>query len=845
MPRQPKAHTEVSFTNVDKVFFPDTGFTKGEVIKYYLEVAPYFLPHFQNRAVTLLRYPDGSRTKPPFYEKNKPGYAPDWIETTRVPKKEGGEINYIMLNDKRTLAWCANIAALEFHPFLHRADDLRRPTQMALDLDPGEGANILTCVEVAFLVREVLAQLGLECWPKVSGSKGIHLQVPLNTPITYDSVTPFAQAVADLLQRQHRDLVVSDQSKALRVGKVLVDWSQNHEKKTTVGPYVIRGKRDTPFVSVPVTWEELKRAAKSSSIDSLFFQPADALKRVRKLGDLYAPVLKKKQKLPAQFVAAAPKRSRAPSSLRRYAEKRDFTKTAEPAPAAPKSSAQGSRRRFVIQKHQASHLHYDFRLEMQDVLKSWAVPKGLSTELGVKRSAFQTEDHPLEYFDFEGTIPEGQYGGGTVMVWDWGTYDVIDGNYWKGDLKIWLEGKKLKGEWHLFRIKSEDEAKPVWLIQKAKESAKPVSEKAEKTSVVTGRTLEQIAKAKGAVWQSKDAAAELPKKRARESAAKKSAPLPPEPKFVEPMLAKIADEVPEGDDWTYEIKWDGYRALAIKHGETVRILSRKGNNMNRDFPDVVEAVRALPVHTAVIDGEVVALGPDGRPSFQMLQHRKSDEGLIVDYAFDLLNLDGEDLRQRPLEERKAKLEELIAGSGVRFSISLSGDAQDIIEQVKKLRLEGVIAKRRHSTYKSGERSTDWMKYKLNPEQEFVIGGYKRGNPLESLVVGYYDGDQFLCAGKVRQGLNPRNRRELFALLNPLSSDVCPFSNLPNSKKSHWGEGITADQMKEHQWVVPEIVAQISFVEWTRGGSLRHGEFKGLRTDKAPSDVVREQPVAHS
>lgn len=510
MARAKKVKAEVAFSNVDKVFFPAAKFTKGDLIRYYLDVAPYLLPHFDGRPVTLIRMPNGVRGER-FYEKNVPGHAPDWIPIARVPKTEGGEIRYAMINDASTLAWCANNAAVELHPFLHRAENIRVPTHLAFDLDPGEGTDLLTCIDVGWRVREVLERLGLEAFPKVSGSKGLQLYVPLNTGATYDVVTPFAKAIAELLHQQHPDLIVSDMAKALRVNRVFIDWSQNHEKKTTVGPYSVRGKRDEPFVSTPVTWEELKRAEKKGSVDALFFSPGDVLNRVQRHGDLFAPVLKLRQRIPAAFaerLAPTAAGGKPTSSLRRYAEKRDFSQTAEPKPAPPKRSRQGSRRRFVIQKHAASHLHFDFRLEMDGVLKSWAVPKGLSTELGVKRSAFQTEDHPLDYLTFEGVIPAGQYGGGTVMVWDLGTYDVIDGNYWKGDLKLWLSGKKLKGEWHLFRIRSE-ESKPVWLIQKAKEPAKALTAKQEAVSIVTRRTLEQIAAAPDAVWQSNRAEASL------------------------------------------------------------------------------------------------------------------------------------------------------------------------------------------------------------------------------------------------------------------------------------------------------------------------------------------------
>lgn len=498
-----KSQREVTFSNVDKIFFPQTGTTKGDVIRYYLEAAPALLPHLKDRPVTLIRFPDGVEGEK-FYEKNAPRFAPPWIKTTPVPRNDGSLIHYILINDAATLAWVENIAAIELHPFLHRRQNLDRPTHLAFDLDPGEGADLATCIEVAFLIRELLARLHLEAFPKVSGSKGLQLYVPLHTVVSYDTTKPFAKSIAELLAREHRDLVVSDMAKARRKNKVLIDWSQNDDKKTTVAPYSLRGKRAAPFVSLPVTWEELKRHRRKP--DALNFTPADALKRIARHGDLFAPVLTLKQKLPTQFLAAlSPPRptltDRSSPSLKRYAAKRDFSKTAEPGPAIPTGSSKGGQRRFVIQKHAASHLHYDLRLEMHDTLRSWAVPKGLPYEKGVRRSAFLVEDHPLAYLDFEGTIPKGQYGGGTVMVWDIGTYELIGGDFGKGDLKLHLHGRKLKGEWHMFRIKSPDE-KPVWLIIKGGEPMKPPGARREDQSVLTKRSMAQIAKANDRQWQS-------------------------------------------------------------------------------------------------------------------------------------------------------------------------------------------------------------------------------------------------------------------------------------------------------------------------------------------------------
>jgi bifunctional non-homologous end joining protein LigD len=493
-----KPKQEVKFTNLDKVFFPEVKFTKGDLIRYYVSAAPYLLPHLLDRPVTLIRFPDGV-TGEKFYEKNAPKFAPPWIKTFSVARQhEHGAINYILINDAPTLAWCANIAAIELHPFLHRAPKIEQPTCVAFDLDPGEGADILTCARVAWLVKELLDNLGLQAFPKVSGSKGLQLYVPLNTKVTYGATGAFANAVARLLAQKHPDLIVSQMAKVERHKRVLIDWSQNSRSKTTVSVYSVRGKRDAPFVSMPVTWEELKRAMKTKKDAVLFFTPDAAIKRLKRIGDLFAPVLKLRQTLPKAFASqTAPE---APA-LKRYGEKRDFSKTREPPIAPVRRAGPKAGGRFVIQKHAASHLHYDFRLEMDGTLKSWAVPKGLPTEPGIKRSAFAVEDHPIAYLKFEGTIPKGQYGGGTVMVWDIGTYELLSGSMSEGSLKLTLHGKKLIGEWHLFKIRSDD-GKDVWLIAKSGPAAKPISARQEDSSVLTRRSMARIAKDNDAPWNS-------------------------------------------------------------------------------------------------------------------------------------------------------------------------------------------------------------------------------------------------------------------------------------------------------------------------------------------------------
>ncbi|MBV9007593.1 MAG: non-homologous end-joining DNA ligase [Verrucomicrobia bacterium] len=459
------AHGNITVSNPDKVLYPAGKFTKAQVVEYYARVAPFLLPHFKNRPVTLKRFPDGVFGEA-FYEKDAPGFTPEWVKRFPVPRHEGGpDIHYILINDIRTLAWVANMAALELHPFLHRVPRIERPTHVVFDLDPGEGVNILQCAEIAFLLREVLRKLHLQSLVKVSGSKGLQVYVPLNTATTYEATQPFSRAIAELLENGNPKLVVSDMSKNLRVGRVLIDWSQNADYKTTVGVYSLRAKRERPYVSMPVRWEELRKAMAKSDAARLEFQPEEALRRLDRMGDLFVPLLKLKQQLPHEFAKLGRTRGRRTAQLAEYEAKRDFRKTSEPAAGLPRRSAQGSRRRFVVQKHAASHLHYDFRLEMHDVLKSWAVPRGLPLKEGETHTGFQTEDHTVEYLEFEGIIPQGEYGGGTVMVWDIGTYEVVDGNYWKGALRVYLTGKKLKGEWMLNRLESEDK-KTRWLLQR-------------------------------------------------------------------------------------------------------------------------------------------------------------------------------------------------------------------------------------------------------------------------------------------------------------------------------------------------------------------------------------------
>lgn len=575
--------------------------------------------------------------------------------------------------------------------------------------------------------------------------------------------------------------------------------------------------------------------------------------------------------------------------LAEYKRKRDFKKTAEPAGKPLPKKVKGASR-FVIQKHAARRLHYDFRLQMEGVLKSWALPKGLPWKRGEKHLAVEVEDHPIEYEDFEGVIPEGQYGGGTVMVWDRGTYYVYGEQPLKslreGKLHLVLDGNKAKGEWTLVRIRGRDDEKNQWLILKTGDDGKPISQKLEDQSVKTGRTMKRIAAARDAEWhsnrESDESAASRFKARLRNAIKKKekhkavgqALRLPGEeqgdrrgrpttgslpdlpsakPRFIEPMKARLMEKPPATGDWIYELKFDGIRLIALKNDTRISLLSRNQNELAGRFPQIVQAVRSLPASECVVDGEVVAVDEQGRSSFQLLQAHEMEgrKAPIYFYAFDLLQLNGKSLIDLPLEARKSVLEELCAtvaggddpGSLIRYSGAIGGDATRLLDEVKRLGLEGIIGKQRDSVYEPGRRSGAWIKLKCVNEQEFVIGGYTPPQGARkhfgAILVGYHENKKLVFAGKVGTGFTTKLLATLHKKFRVEERSDCPFLDLPSKQNGQWVLGITPSMMKKMHWVNPKFVAQIKFAEWTRDNKLRAPVFLGLREDKNPRDVIRE------
>ncbi len=533
-------------------------------------------------------------------------------------------------------------------------------------------------------------------------------------------------------------------------------------------------------------------------------------------------------------------------ALQEYKRKRDFKKTPEPAGKVAK--AKGSS--FVIQKHAASRLHYDFRLEMEGVLRSWAVPKGPSLDPGEKRLAVHVEDHPLDYGDFEGVIPKGQYGGGTVLLWDQGTW-TPDGDpvkaYRKGHIKFQLDGEKLHGGWHLVRLQGKDEDKENWLLFKeSDEYAVPGSGDAVveeyPASVTTGLTLEEVAANPDRVWKSNR----------EEKAAKKEEKTPPPlpkgarkaklPPKVAPQLATLVSDPPQGEEWLHELKFDGYRVLCELKDGKVRIITRNGKEWTDLFGPVAEAISALPAKEALLDGEAAVLLPNGTTSFQALQNALGKGGKnILFFAFDLLHLDGHDLRPVPLLQRKEALTKLLDGQPkegtIRLSDHVEGSGDAFYKHACDYGLEGIISKRSDLPYHSG-RSKDWVKVKCLKRQEMVVVGFTDPEGSRSgfgaLHLAVNEAKELVYAGKVGTGFNAKTLLAMRKRLDKLERKTPAFKKAPRG----------AEARRSH-WVEPKLVAEVAFTEWTDDGVLRHPTFQGLREDKSPDEVVREveQPIS--
>ncbi|MCO7272339.1 ATP-dependent DNA ligase [Cellulosimicrobium cellulans] len=871
-------------TNLDKVLYPATGTTKADVLAYLAAVADVMLPHCAHRPATRKRWPDGVDGQV-FFQKNAGQGVPSWVRTRRIQHKSSAN-DYVLVDDLATLTWLGQTASLELHVpqwQFGRTGVHLNPDRLVLDLDPGPGAGLAECAEVARLARQILQGMGLEPLPVTSGSKGIHLYAALDGKQDAAAVSAVAHELARYLEAEHPDLVVSDMKKSLRGGKVLVDWSQNNGNKTTIAPYSLRGRKH-PTVAAPRTWEEL------DDPDLRHLDKDEVVERVRTIGDPLAALtlghLSALEPTPERMATFERKGAATsgsggdgpgasdddrPDRLHRYRSMRDAQRTPEPVPDdAPPPSAGNS---FVIQEHHARRLHWDFRLEHDGVLVSWALPRGEPTDPKKNHLAVQTEDHPLAYGSFEGTIPQGEYGAGEVTIWDAGTYE----------LEKWRDGKEvivtLHGEQHGTRRLAlihtggrdgrEDDNWLIHLMAPRGGTPGPVS--------AGGRDQGETKKAGGALAPGRGGSGGSAEERGADGRPGASAPpatqpdhgpdqTPTEPQPARtdwrPMLASPATpgDLRDGDGWAFEMKWDGFRALAhVSHGQ-VRLVSRSGKDMTVTYPELQALADQVPAEAlpVVLDGEIVALDARGRPSFRRLQQRANiakpgdvaaaRRKVAVDLmVFDILETAGRSLAKRPYDERRELLEDVLddAHAPVHVPPAFDGDLDAAMETSRRLGLEGVVAKRRDGTYSSGRRSTLWLKLKHAQSQEVVVVGWRPGHGdrthlVGSLLLAVPDGDRLVYVGRVGSGFTDAERRDLVAELGRIERTTAPAT------------GVSREDARDARWVSPRRVAEVVYAEWTGPGEgegddipfgkLRHPVWKGWRRDRSPADVVREEPA---
>jgi DNA ligase D-like protein (predicted ligase)/DNA ligase D-like protein (predicted polymerase)/DNA ligase D-like protein (predicted 3'-phosphoesterase) len=810
---------ELRLSNLTKIFWPDEGYTKGDLVSYYFNVGSLIVPHLAERPLTMKRMPDGI-DGPFFYEKSAPSHTPDWLGRCVVPSEDAktGEIDYLTISDTAGLLYIANLGCIEFHPLHSRCADVVHPDYLFFDLDPFEPYTYEDVLIVARHIKVLLDQLGITAFPKTSGATGLQIYVPVERgTYTYDTVRAFVGAAGRLIRDADPDRVTMAWKIADRTGKIFIDHNMNRAGANIAAAYSLRPEPRAP-VSTPLTWDEVFEGG---------FEPTDfridnVWERFERVGDLFEGVRTEAMDLgaaleavgvdpsvadgPGADVDAPLPRTAAPTvagrtseeiaaaskdpALFEYVRRRDFGPggTTEPAPgeATPTGNS------FVIHKHRATRLHYDVRLERDGGLPSWAVPKGLPTDKGDKRLAVQTEVHPLEYGKFEGTIPGGHYGAGEVRIFDDGWYEPVEWTDTK--VSFVLHGRRYPGlEFHFVKTRTD------WLAFLA-------------------------------------------------SAQK--APLIAQPPRFEPMLAEGGWEPFDDDGWWFEPKLDGIRCLAeLSTGETV-LRTRTGRDATAQYPEIHMVHELIDQVNAVIDGEIVAFDDAGRPSFEVLQQRMNLSGqraiaraskttpvsLVV---FDLLWLDGRDTTGLPLEQRRELLE-LITEQDHRLQVTahVARKGKALAEQARSLGLEGVMAKRLGSTYLPGRRSPDWRKIKLMNTQACVILGWTAGKggragSFGALLVGAIVDGELRWVGQVGSGFTERMLADLMGKLEPL---VRPDPPIDDPKLA---------AVKEATFVEPELVCEVRYLEMTKSTKkMRAPSFRGLRLDVPPEDCVLE-PMAGS
>ncbi|HIZ34950.1 MAG TPA: ATP-dependent DNA ligase [Candidatus Ruania gallistercoris] len=810
----------LQLTSLDKVLYPATGTTKAEVIDYSLQVAGAMLPHCAGRPVTRKRWVDGVGTAADpgaaFFTKNLDSGTPDWVVRADLQHSDHRS-TYPLVNDRASLVWMAQMAALELHVPQWRfgsAGEVLAPDRIVFDLDPGAGVSLPEVAEVATWVRDILTGMGWACVPVTSGSKGIHVYAALDGGASADQVRAVAQELAKSLEADHPDRVISRMKRAERAGKVFIDWSQNHPNKTTIAPYSLRGTVE-PYAAAPRSWDELADPGLRQ------LRPAEVLERLAEHGDL----------MTAGLAGAA-----GADALDPYRGKRRADRTPEPVPDAVRLTGEQV---FVVHEHHARRLHWDLRMSYCGVLTSFAVPKGLPTDPARQHLAVQTEDHPLDYLTFSGTIPAGEYGAGTMSVWDTGTFEVH--KWWLGkEIIVTLHGGDhgplAEHAPAKYALICTDPAERQWLVHAMKHGAGSRAAPRTASPAVAGTPASTSDHPPPAPTQASPAVAGSPTTPPEHP---EPAPGQVSPAVVRPMLATSGTPADVGENWAIEMKWDGQRVLARIEAEQVRLWARSGREITTSYPELAEL--DLHADSALLDGEVVALDPEGRPSFALLQPRMQASAAEVAraarrqpvhyLAFDVLEVNGQDLTRQTYTDRRDLLARLIEPTDhVQVPEAFDGDLDAALAASHAYGLEGVLAKHPDSKYLPGRRSSTWIKIKHTEAVDVVICGWRPGRGERTGQVGSLlvavptDDGELRYVGRVGTGFSSSDTRRWPAMLAPEEIEAPAVLDVP------------AADARDARWLQPVRVAEVEFGEWTPTGRLRHPRWRGWRPDLTPAQI---------
>ena len=756
MPEQDKITTKIEgysllLSNLDKVLFEDMPYVKAQLIAYYVAMKNYILPFIAERPMTLIRYPDGSKGKK-FYSKNKPDWTPDWIKSCKMGEEE--EVEYLLINKLPDLVWAANLAALELHPMTIKCSNPEHPDHFIIDLDPPDEKAFEVVKNLSLALKKHFEHQGFKTFVKTSGSKGLHIFVPIENHYSHDVLMDYLRTtVTEFLKTNEEATLAFNKDK--REGKVLIDIFRNNKNQTCAAAFSTRGNPQAS-VSMPIFWEDVPELTSSKQ-----FNIENAESYLKTKGNPWEHFSSSAVSLPADSSNQTPE---VLEKLKGYQEKRDFSITNEPSPMAYATASKGVLR-FALQLHDATKLHYDLRLEEEGVLLSWAIPKGLPVNKEEKRLAVKTEDHPIPYLFFEGEIPRQQYGAGKMWIMDSGTYSLIERK--EDAIKFRLKGKKIAGDFNLFQT-SEDQ----WMVRR--------------TDTMETNAL---------------------------------------PEF-DPMLAVLSDKLPKDEDYFFEIKWDGIRVNLRKEGDEVMLVSRGGRDISDKFPEVIDEAKKIKAEHVSIDGELVVLDQDGKPVFTKAigrLHQKPVREVPKDkwatlYCFDIVYLEGLNLMDQTVEKRKEWVKTLLPESSAILRLSEAfQEGKPLWQAVEQMGLEGIICKKRKSVYQSGKRSDDWLKLKVNNEEEALIIGYTRGEGDRASYFGALhlgmkgEGKRMVYLGKVGTGFDQQTLEFVFRKLKEI-----PKIKKPIEEK--------VDEESATIWIEPNLSCKVKYASLTPNGTFREPVF---------------------